>query len=117
MALTDISACYFMVFLASKFPQISAAFFASSLTVLVSLALDRCLYQLANHVIYLRVTTDANKLALIRQIAAVTPGPMYDWDDIAVAMDPLFCSRSPLPFPYFFYNGESCYSFVITTDL
>lgn len=57
-------------------------------------------------------TALANKLQFIKEIATERPGiEMKEWDSIASRMNPVFYKNSPFATPYFFYDGEACYSF------
>lgn len=60
-------------------------------------------------------TIPANKLQLMKEIATVRPGiDTKDWDLIASRMNPVFYNNSSWVTPYFFYDGDTCYSFFRT---
>ncbi|SCU77337.1 LANO_0A00100g1_1 [Lachancea nothofagi CBS 11611] len=59
-----------------------------------------------------RPKTAANRLALVKFIADLKPGiDMREWDVIAARMNLSMHRSSSLVSPYFFYDGESCYSY------
>ncbi|SCU87879.1 LANO_0D00364g1_1 [Lachancea nothofagi CBS 11611] len=65
-----------------------------------------------------KVAALANKLRFMKEIMTVKPGiEMREWDVIAARMNPVFYRSSSLVTPYFFYDGESCYSYFRSTYL
>ncbi|SCU84062.1 LANO_0C00276g1_1 [Lachancea nothofagi CBS 11611] len=65
-----------------------------------------------------RAATLTNKLGFMKEIATVKPGiEMREWDIIAARMNPILHRSSSLLTPYFFYDGESCYSYFRSTYL
>lgn len=59
------------------------------------------------------ITNRVNTIQFMKEIATKRPGiDTAEWDIIAARMNPVLYSSSSLATPYFFYDGESCYSFL-----
>ncbi|SCU87885.1 LANO_0D00386g1_1 [Lachancea nothofagi CBS 11611] len=88
--------------------KIGLSFFAVFLGSIVMVSTGFITY----YVVRGKGTSLTNKLAFMKEIAMVKPGTeMREWDIIAAKMNPVFYCSSSLVTPYFFYDGESCYSY------
>ncbi|CUS22829.1 LAQU0S07e01068g1_1 [Lachancea quebecensis] len=57
-------------------------------------------------------TIPTSKVQFMKEIAISRPGiDAKEWDYIALKMNSVFYNNSSWVTPYFFYNGNSCYSF------
>ncbi|SCU84490.1 LAME_0C09648g1_1 [Lachancea meyersii CBS 8951] len=62
--------------------------------------------------------TRTNTIQFMKEVATIRPGiETQEWDVIAARMNLVFYSGNSSVTPYFFYDGESCYSFFKTAYL
>ncbi|SCU82643.1 LAME_0C02212g1_1 [Lachancea meyersii CBS 8951] len=82
------------------------------ITVIIGIIVVVATPLIVSDMIHKRTMTRTNTVQFMKEIATVKPGiEAQEWDVVAARMNSVFYSSDSLTTPYFFYDGEACYSY------
>lgn len=112
----ELAGCGLAIFFASQTKDETVAFAAITITFVIgALVFGATLAYITDRGYNL---SRANTIQFMKEIATIRPGiDASEWDTIAARMNPILYESDSLATPYFFYDGESCYSFFKYTYL
>ncbi|KAM3163170.1 hypothetical protein ACU8KH_01629 [Lachancea thermotolerans] len=111
----ELAICAFVIYLADKCGNPDVLPVTTIIVVLVGFFFVLVAAISIPEAVSKQGTIPTNKLQLMKEIATVRPGiDTKEWDLIASRMNPVFYNNSSWVTPYFFYDGDSCYSYFRT---